>query len=449
MSEKVCIIGAGASGLTAMRALEQQQIPFDCFEMGSDIGGNWRFDNDNGRSSAYRSLHIDTSKGRMQFSDLPMPAHYPAFPHHSQVLAYFEQYADHFDLRRRVTFQTRVEKVEPAAPGEAGGYRVTTRSVHGGETRQGRYRAVMVCNGHHWLPKMPDFPGKFSGRCTHSHHYRDPEPYLGQRVLVVGIGNSGADIASELSRAADRTFLAMRRRPRIIPRYVMGFPLDQWTTPRSSRLPLWLQQFAYRLLLKMTVGDQTRYGFPNPDHAVLTEHPTVSSELLNIVAHGGLTLKPNVQELRGDQVLFEDGSLETVDAIIYATGYQIAFPFLDPDFFRVEDNEVALYRKVVSPDHPDLYFIGLIQPLGAIMPLAEQQARWAAELISGAGKLPDREAMRREIERERAEIVQRYVRSTRHTIQVDYFPYLRLIEQERRDCLKRGGTGNRERGTGG
>ena len=428
MNNNVCVIGAGSCGITSLRALSQKNIPVDCFEMGSDIGGNWRYNNDNGRSSAYNSLHIDTSKIRMQYSDLPMPDAYPEFPHHSQVLEYFEQYVDHFDLRRYVTFRTRVEQITPA---EQGGYNVKIQNVDSGEGEERHYRAVLICNGHHWNPNMPNFPGQFDGECVHSHYYREPEPYRGQRVLVVGIGNSGADISSEISRVAAKTFLSMRRRPRIIPRFIMGHPLDQWTTPFSSRLPLSLQKLAYRFLLKMTVGDQRRYGFPDPDHPVLTEHPTVSSDLLNIVAHGGLTTKPNVQRLAGRKVVFTDGSEEEIDTIILATGYKITFPFLDEAYFSVSENDVGLYRKVISPDHPDLFFIGLIQPLGAIMPLAEQQAKWVAELLTGDGALPDRPTMVREIQKEKEEIERRYVRSPRHTIQVDYFPYLRLIERER------------------
>ncbi|MFQ5351051.1 MAG: flavin-containing monooxygenase, partial [Thermoanaerobaculia bacterium] len=201
---KICVIGAGSSGLAAVKALGDAGLTFDCFEMGSGIGGNWRYDNDNGRSAAYDSLHIDTSKGRMAFADLPMPESYPHYPHHSQVLAYFEQYAELFGLTPKITFRTRVERVAR----EDGGYRVETRDLERGETRSALYRAVLVCNGHHWQPKLLRFPGSFDGDSLHSRTYRSAESLRDGRVLIVGIGNSGADIACDAAPVARRTLLA-------------------------------------------------------------------------------------------------------------------------------------------------------------------------------------------------------------------------------------------------
>lgn len=431
MIEKVCIIGAGPSGLTAAKILKERAIPFDCFEMGSDIGGNWRYNNDNGRSAAYRSLHIDTSKERMAYSDFPMPNHYPDYLHHRQVLEYLENYAAHFGLWPAITFRTRVDRVAPA-PDD--GYDVNTTRMDTGTTRTQRYRAVLVCNGHHWNPKWPNFPGTFSGRQFHSRYYRTPDSLEGLNVLIVGIGNSGADIACEVSQVARQTFLSTRRSAHIVPRHVLGRPADRWVTPLSSRLPLRLQRLFYRILLRLARGDQENYGVPRPDHKLLSAHPTLSDNLLDLVAQSRIIMKPDVKELAGHRVRFADHSEEAVDVIIYATGYKISFPFLDPDFLVVEDNEIPLYRKVVHPDRPNLYFIGLIQPLGAIMPLAELQAKWAAGLLTGKFTLPDRMTMLKAIAKEQAELQKRYVKSTRHTIEVDYYPYMRLIQHE----MKRG-----------
>ncbi len=430
---QVCVIGAGSSGLTTIKALLARQIPFDCFEIGSDIGGNWRLNNDNGRAAAYRSLHIDTSKERMQFSDFPMPVEYPNYPHHTQVLAYFEQYADYFGLRPHITFHTEVTHVAPTA----GGYQVTTRHLPTGATHTALYHAVVVCNGHHWQPRWPTFPGTFNGDISHSHTYRDPQSYLNRRVLVVGIGNSATDIACEVSRLAARTYLATRRSAYIIPRYLLGRPTDKWLYPAFTYLPWVVQRFFYWRLLRLGVGNQAHYGVPYPDHPLLSEHPTMSADLLNLVSLGEIAIKPNVAELCGDVVRFEDDSTAPIDAIIYATGYQIAFPFLAPTLFQMQDNEVALYRYVVDPNHPGLYFIGLIQPLGAIMPLAEIQARWVAELLAGRSQLPTPAVMRREIVKTRAYLRRRYVHSPRHTIQVDFYPYKRLLEKEIRAGRKR------------
>jgi hypothetical protein len=167
---------------------------------------------------------------------------------------------------------------------------------------------------------------------------------------------------------------------------------------------------------------------PAPETKILTEHPTLSTELLPLVREGKVTPKPAVERLDGAEVVFVDGSRESVDVFICATGYRISFPFLDRSLVSTDENRVGLYGKVVHPDFPGLYFIGLIQPLGAIMPLAELQAKWVAGLLSGELGLPPADEMRAEIEHDRASLSDRYVRSTRHTIQVDFFPYRRWVE---------------------
>ncbi len=253
MSEdRVCIVGAGASGLVAAKALKARSIPFDCFEMGSDIGGLWRYKNDNGKSAAYASLHINTSRDRMQFSDFPMPRDYPDFPHHSLILKYFEKYVEHFSLRGCITFQTSVQQIEPRGDGT---YDVTVRSQNG-TSRCNRYSAVIVANGHHWNPKVPTFPGEFHQQTLHAHDYRTPDSMRDKRVLVVGIGNSGCDIACEVSRVASKTYLSTRRGAHIIPKYIFGKPLDR-VVPRWvwQHTPLWLFKRAFDLALRVSRGD--------------------------------------------------------------------------------------------------------------------------------------------------------------------------------------------------
>lgn len=421
-TERVCVIGAGSSGIVAAKVLHEQGIPFDCFERGSGIGGNWRFRNDNGMSAAYASLHINTSKQRMAYSDYPMPDDYPDYPHHSQILDYFEDYVDHFGFRHTICFGTTVEQVSPTPEGD---WRVR---LEGGDER--RYRAVLVANGHHWSPKLPDFPGSFDGRTRHSHAYETPEGLAEKNVLVVGIGNSAVDIACEASRVARRTFLSTRRSAHILPKYIFGRPIDHYTTPGGSKLPVPLQQIGFELLLKIAHGNQETFGVPQPEHDLLSAHPTISADLLNLVGHGKITMKPNIERLEGDRVRFVDGSEEAIDEIIFCTGYKVSFPFFSSEVIDTRDNQVPLYRQVVHFDLPHLYFIGLVQPLGAIMPLAEVQSEWVARLLSGECALPDRQAMERTYEKDQRAMQKRYVKSTRHTIQVDFFPYLHQIQKE-------------------
>ena len=436
-AQKVCVIGAGSSGIAACQVLGARGISFDCFEKGSEVGGNWRYENDNGMSSAYRSLHINTSRGLMAYRTYPMPDDYPDYPNHFQIARYFDDYVDHFGLREKIDFCTAVKSVAPVD----GEWEVTVEDADGKrETR--RYRAVLVANGHHWDPRWPEpaFPGseEFEGEQIHVHHYREPEVLRDKRVLVLGIGNSATDIAVEASRISTRTFLAMRRGAYVMPKYLNGKPTDEAASKLLTLMPLPVQRFVLGRMLGLTAGDMTAYGLPEPDHKLLEAHPTVSAELLSRLGHGDIEVKPNIDCFSGGRMVrFSDGSEEEVDLVVYCTGYKVSFPFFDEQLISAEGNRLPLYRRVVSVEHPGLYFIGLIQPLGAIMPLAEAQAEWVGDLLEGRGTLPSPREMREAISAEERKMKKRYVASKRHTIQVDFQPYLRQIRRERRRSPQR------------
>ena len=428
-----CIVGAGASGIATAQVLASRGLPFDCFEMGSEVGGNWRYDNDNGVSSAYRSLHINTSRDAMQFAAHPMPESCPDYPSHWQVAAYFDDFVEHFGLREHITFCTEVTRVLPL-PG--GGFEVTTRSRDAGREAEVRhYDHVVVANGHHWDPRWPEpsFPGSetFPGTQLHAHYYRTPDVLEGKRVVVLGIGNSAADIAVESSRVARETYLAMRRGAHVIPKYVFGVPTDHLTDSVVARTHHKVQQAAMWAMLRLAAGKVTDYGMPAPDHKILDAHPTVSSDLLTRLGHGDLTVKPSIDRFEGSTVHFTDGSTAEADVVVYCTGYRISFPFLDESVVAPTDNRVALYRRVVDPSHPGLYFVGLIQPLGSVMPLAEAQAHWVADLVAGEVTLPSPAEMHAQIAAYDEELRRRYVASKRHTIQVDARAYRSELDRER------------------
>ncbi len=430
--QKVCIIGAGSTGLTACQVLGARGIAYDCFEKGSMIGGNWRYENDNGQSSAYRSLHINSARKLMSYKAFPMPEDYPDYPSHEHIAKYFDDYAARFRLTEKIRFRTEVAAVEPVD----GGWEVTIEDVDG-RRESGRYRAVLVANGHHWNPRWPEpsFPGSdgFEGEQLHAHHYREPEVLVGKRVLVLGIGNSAVDIAVESSRIAEKTFIAMRRGAYVLPKFLGGKPIDEAAPPIMSRLPWPVQRFFMGRMLKMTVGEMTDYGLPKPDHKLLDAHPTVSSELLPRLGHGDISVKPNIERFEGGRtVRFVDGGEEEIDLVVYCTGYKISFPFLSPQVFEARDNRMPLYRRLVSVDDPGLYFMGFIQPLGPIMPIAEAQAEWIADLLTGKATLPPEEEMRTEIDEYERWMAKRFVSSKRHTIEVDFHPYLRQIRRERK-----------------
>ncbi|MFF3214402.1 NAD(P)-binding domain-containing protein [Streptomyces sp. NPDC002886] len=445
--ERICVIGAGSSGIAACQVLAERGIPYDCYESGSEVGGNWRYQNDNGMSSAYRSLHINTSRQVMEYACFPMSDAYPVYPSHFHIARYFDAFVDHFGLRPSIAFRTEVTEVGKTPDGR---WAVTARSLEDGSSTSRAYDAVLVANGHHWKPRMPrpELPGagSFTGSQTHSHHYRTPEPFAGARVLVLGIGNSACDIAVETSRVSTHTFLSMRRGAHILPKYLFGTPTDHLTGSWLARAPLAIQALGLSLLLRLSRGRLSAYGLPEPRHGVLGAHPTISDDLLSRLGHGDITVTPMIKELDGSGVVFEDGSREEIDAVIYCTGYDIDFPFLPEKLIDPAGNAVTLYRRVVSPDHSGLYFIGLVQPLGAIMPLAEAQSRWVADLLQGRCRLPSHDTMQREINEYHARTARRYVASSRHTIQVDALSYLRELREERaRSSTSR--TRGRRRGT--
>lgn len=432
------MIGAGPSGITACKALADRGIAYDCFERGSEVGGIWRYGNDNGMSSAYRSLHINTSREQMEYEDFPMPSDYPDYADHERLARYFDAYVDEFGLRERIWFRTEVTAVEPL-PGRR--WRVTYREVGDDEPITREYDAVIVANGHHWDPRLPEpaFPGRerFQGEQIHSHAYKAPGILDGKRVVILGIGNSACDIAVESSRIAERTMMAIRSGTHVMPKYLHGKPVDALSNAVTGRMPLWLQRLYLGLELRLAVGDVTDYGLPEPRHKLLQAHPTVSSELLPRIGHGDILVKPNIESFGERTVRFADGSEEEVDLVIYATGYRISFPFLDPAIVSAEDNRIDLYRMIAPVDRPGLYFLGLIQPLGAVMPLVEHQSRWVADLIEGSARLPSKAAMRLSNALRRRRMARRYVASKRHTIQVDFYPYMYEMKRERRRACRR------------
>jgi dimethylaniline monooxygenase (N-oxide forming) len=420
------VIGAGSSGIAAAKALHERGVPFTVFEASDRVGGNWVFGNRNGMSAAYRQLHINTSRDRMEYSDYPMPRSYPDYPHHTQIATYFDAYVDHFGFRDQIRFETTVARAQ------RGGDGVWELALADGSVE--RFDALLVANGHHWDPRWPEpmFPGHdtFTGTQIHAHDYRDSDLFAGRRALILGMGNSAMDIAVEASHVAERTFLAARRGAWILPKYMFGRPTDQ--LPNDPRLPVRLRMKVFEAMIRLHVGRPEQYGLPKPDHPFGAAHPTVSGRIVDRLQHGTITPKPNIARLDGGEVEFADGSRERVDVVVYCTGYRISFPFFDEAFISAPDNRIELFRRVFHPDVPNVFFVALVQPLGATMPIAERQGQWIADHLRGEYLLPGRAAMLRDIRAENDAMRRRYVASKRHTIQIDFDDYLRDLERERR-----------------
>jgi cation diffusion facilitator CzcD-associated flavoprotein CzcO len=435
---KVAVIGAGSSGIAAVKALHAKGFDVTCFEKSDQVGGNWVFGNKNGMSAAYRYLHINTSRDRMEYADFPMKKSYPDFPHHSHIAEYFNDYVDHFGLRDRIRFETGVEH---AARAPGGGWTLT---LEGGARE--RFDALLVANGHHWDRRWPEpaFPGSdtFTGVQMHAHDYVDNEIFKGKDVVVLGMGNSAMDIGVESSYVARMTYLAARRGAWIIPKYLGGKPVDRKHPVFSNPLlPMSIRRLFIGAALKQAVGRMEDYGLPKPDHRIGEAHPTVSGRMLDRISHGTVTPRPNIARLEGEEVVFTDGSRVRADYVVYCTGYKISFPFFDEDLLSAPDNHIELFRRVFHPDLPDLAFIGLLQPLGAIMPLAAAQGEWVADYLRGAYALPPRAALLEDIRRDQAAMRKRYVASKRHTIQVDFDSYLHELGRERKAGAERARAG--------
>ncbi|MGY2065344.1 flavin-containing monooxygenase [Blastococcus sp. SYSU DS0619] len=419
---KVCIIGAGASGVTVAKSLRQQGVDFDWFEKGSALGGLWRYDNDSGTSSAYRSLQIDTSSRSLAYPDFPVPRDRPAYLRARHVLEYLESYAAEFGVADAVQTRTEVTAVE-----QLGSRWSVTTDRHGART----YDAVVVANGHLSVPRRPTFPGTFTGEELHSHHYRTPEPFSGRTVVVVGMGNSGCDIAVDLARVAAQVHLSTRRSAWILPKYLLGVPTDRWSAflTRKLRLPTPLARNVVKAVARVAVGPQERFGVPKPAHPIHREHATIGQELLQYVAYDWIRVRPDIASLDGREVRFADGTTASADAIIYATGYDPSFPFLPADLVaRAEGG--GLYRRIVHPDAPGLYFAGLVQPVGSTIPLVEIQGRWIARVLTGDVPLPDEEGMAREIEAHRRWVRATFVNSARYRLEVDFRTYAGQLRRD-------------------
>ena len=422
---RVCVIGAGSSGIAAAKALYVAGVPFDWFERGSAIGGNWLFDNPNGSSACYETLEINTSGPRMAVSDFPMPADYPPYARHDQVQAYFEKYIDHFGLRHTVTFNTEVEQVTRDAEG---GWLVHTSGPDG--ERVGHYDAVLVANGHHWDPRWPDpaYAGTFDGEQLHAHDYRSGNQLEGRDVVVVGAGNSAMDIAVEGSYRANSVALSIRRGQWVLRKFLLGHPSDQVTLP--GWMPWWVTAVRLRIGA-ITSGGLRKYGLPKPPHKPGQSHPVQSDQIRARIAAGRISVRPGIERFDGDGVVFLDGTRATADLIVWATGYKVSFPFLDPALVAAADNDLPLWKRTVHPDLPGLFLIGLAQPVGAIMPLAEAQGAWVAETLTGRYAPPPEGEIREQMAREHERNKRQFYASPRHTMEVDFDHYLWDLARER------------------
>ncbi|XP_019936741.2 flavin-containing monooxygenase 5-like [Paralichthys olivaceus] len=442
MVQKVAVLGAGPSGLTSIKACLDEGLEPTCFESSHDIGGLWRFKEkpEPGQANIYQSVVINSSKEMMSFSDFPPPAELPNNMHHSEVLLYLRLYVQEFKLLQHIRFQTTVLSVKQTPDFAATGrWEVETKS-RDGERETCVFDAVMVCTGHFTQPHLPlrDFTGieSFEGRYFHSWEYRSAEGMQGKRVLVIGIGNSGGDIAVDISRVAEKVYLSTRSGAWVVSRVGQeGFPADLVGTSRMHLMigklfPSWINSMLEKKLNEWF--DHKLYGL-KPKHGFFAQIPVVNDDLPARIIAGRVQVKSNVKEFSGSSVVFIDGSvINNVDVVVFATGYNYSFPFLPSALQAKCGYRLRLYKHVFPPGltQPTLAVVGFIHALGAINALAEMQARWATRVFKGLSTLPSEETMVKEIQQDTTTMHQRFACSERNPLQVENIPYLDSLAEQ-------------------
>jgi cation diffusion facilitator CzcD-associated flavoprotein CzcO len=417
---KIAVIGAGCSGLAALKVLSENGFTnLCCFEKNDQIGGNWVYTAGDGHSSVCETTHIISSKWLSHYSDFPMPDHYPDYPSHQQVLAYFQDYSKTFGLERFIRFNSEIARAESI---ENERWKLTLQD---GSTEEFDY--LLVANGHHAVPRHPAWASDFKGQYFHSHQFKNNRGLEGKRVLVIGAGNSGCDCAVEASRVAAQVDISVRSPQYIIPKFFLGKPTDTFAAG-TQWLPKPIKNFLHRLVVRIQVGDYADYGLPRPNFPPTRSHPTVNSELLDKIRHGKVNPRPGVVRVEGQTVFFSDGTSSEYDTIISATGYKLSTPFFDPGFLQWEDaTNVPLYLRMFHPHHKTMAFIGLVQPQGSVWPLSEAQAQLTVRLLQGQWKLPDDLSEQARAEGEAIE--KEFLKSPRHAVEVHFHPYLRKLKK--------------------
>ena len=426
----VCVIGAGASGLAAVKNLREQGFAVDCFERETGVAGAWNWRHD--RSPVYASAHLISSKPFTQFPDFPMPDDWPDYPHHAQVHEYLERYCEHFGLREHIWFGTEVTRVEPA---EGGYWDVTTKGARGGTDRTQRYAAVVVANGHNWYPKQPEYEGldSYRGEVIPASAYKDTAQLRGRKVLVVGGGNTGCDIAVEAATQANKCWHSTRRGYWYTPKYLYGRPADQVNDQvRALHLPLWARQKLFQRVLRRSVGDLTRFGLPKPDHRVYETHPVLNSQLIFYIGHGGIVPVPDVARFNRASVELTNGETIEPDLVVLATGYLPRFEFLAPDLLGIdEQGRPHLHLHAFAPQHPTLFVAGLVQSDSGVFPIAHWQTVAMARWLRLRESAPDRAASlwSTVVTGPRTLTSAKVKESTRHWFEIDHVVYLRALQK--------------------
>jgi cation diffusion facilitator CzcD-associated flavoprotein CzcO len=368
-SLRSCIIGAGAAGMAALQVLTHRGFAVECFERTDRVGGHWHTD--------YDSLHLITSRDVSGFAGYPMPADYPVYPSRDQMRAYLESFARHHGLYERIAFGTEVTAIRPRGRAGRDGWTVETSD---GSSRA--YDAVLIANGHLTDPCIPRYEGEFTGNQLHSSGYRNLGDIEGDRVLVVGAGNSGCDVVVDAANARLDAHISIRHGQMFQPKAIFGRPRAElrWL----ARLPAFAQERVTRALINVVVGPPSAYrGLPEPATRNLDkQRPVVNNLLLYWIQHGRITAQPGIERFAGRTVHFTDGTRSDFDTVIWATGFKTTFPFLDRSLLTWENGTPLRVGGLTVPVGLErLYFVGLAAPRGPQLPVYSAQSELIARCL--------------------------------------------------------------------
>jgi len=385
---RYAVIGAGPSGLSAARALQKAGIAFDGYEASRGVGGLW--DIENPRSTMYESAHLISSRTTTEFAEFPMDTD-ADYPSHTTLIRYFRDFADHFGLTERYRFDTRVTGLEQA---DDGGWMLhadgpSTGSGTGASIEE-RYDGVILANGTLAEPNVPAFRGEFTGELMHTSEYKSASQLTGKRVLIIGAGNSGCDIAVDAVHHAASVDMSVRRGYYFVPRYLFGRPSD--TLNQGKPLPARLKQFVDKRVLRAFTGDPVHFGFPKPDYKLYESHPIVNTMVLNHLGQGDLRIKPDIDRFDGHTVRFRDGSSGEYDLVLLATGYTLDYPFIAREALNWTGWSPKLFLNVFPPSFNGLYVMGMIEASGIGWQGRYEQAELIAEYLSALERHPERAA---------------------------------------------------------
>ena len=422
MNKRICVIGAGPSGITAIKNIAESGFNVKALDINSDVGGNWIYNENESHSSVFETTHIISSKSLSQFEDFHFSNNVADYPSHDELRQYFQSYAKNFGLYKHIQFNTLVRKCERQ---EDNNWEVTTICKNKESVEV--FSDLVVCNGHHWKPNIPNYSGNFNGSFIHSHNYKKAFPFTNKNVLVIGGGNSACDVAVETSRVSNKTFLSWRRGYRIIPKFFMGKPSDVFASYMSF-LPISIRNKLAGFLAYITNGSNSNYGLLKPKHKFGETHPTINSELLYKIRHGKIFPKNDIDFFKGDYVYFKDGSNEKIDVIIACTGFILSHPFFKKNFINYTKGPVPLYLKMFHPDYDNLFFIGMFQPLGCIWPGSEQQSKLLSLALQNKWNRPKNIVDLCNKETENPHMKQ--IKTDRHRITVDYHQFIKELKHQ-------------------